>query len=76
MLDALAWFAIDSDMGWARAKDVGGTDASHHSKTLRKLADRGLVRVRSINSLGQSRKVNAYQITQQGITACRPRQPT
>lgn len=29
--------------GWARPLDIGGRDASHHSNTLRRLAERGLV---------------------------------
>lgn len=32
--------------GWAKPMDCGGTDASHHSATLKKLVRRGMVAIR------------------------------
>ena len=55
--------ALISYRGWARPMDVGGTDGSHHSKTLAALWRQGLVERRPrqtlVNHLTQATEVRA-----------------
>lgn len=37
-------FVWDGQKGWFRPMDVGGRDQSHHSRTLKKLIDKGLMK--------------------------------
>lgn len=56
---------------WLRPMDIGGTDGSHHSRTLAKLVKRGLVERRKRNTitnviLNGHRGSYVYRITDQG----------
>lgn len=55
--------------GFVRPMDVGGTDASTHSRTLAKLCKRGLVERRSRGGLAGIRAAYLYRITAAGIAA-------
>lgn len=52
---------------WVRPMDVGGSDGSHHSYTLRKLADMGLVE-QDVRGGRQIRKAYKYRLTEKGKT--------
>lgn len=58
---------------WARPMDVGGRDDSHHSKTLKALARRGLVirrrRNTLMNMLRSRRGSYVYRIAENGRAA-------
>ena len=60
--DLLRWLTVDE---WQRPMDIGGTDGSHHSSTLKQLIEKGFVvrRRRSsiMNSLGSSRGSYEYR---------------
>lgn len=61
--------------GWARPMDVGGRDSSHHSRTLKKLCDRGLARRAKrdtlMNYIGGGRGSWIYRITPKGRACLR-----
>jgi len=46
VLSSLAWFK-----GWARPMDIGARDGSHHSATLKALADRGLAERKKLHAI-------------------------
>lgn len=52
---------------WLRPMDVGGTDGSHHSKTLAQLAGKGLAE--RILRGGHTRAAWAYRATALGMRA-------
>jgi hypothetical protein len=54
---------------WQRPMDVGGSDGSHHSRTLAKLAAMGLAERRDRGSITGRRAVWLYRITSAGTTA-------
>lgn len=56
----------------ARPMDIGGSDGSHHSATLKRLSERGLVERKRRGTLANylnSRGSYCYRITPEGITA-------
>ena len=58
---------------WVRPMDVGGTDGSHHSRTLARLSEQGLAERRKRNTLtnvvvGGRRGSYVYRITEAGET--------
>lgn len=55
---------------WVRPMDIGGSDASHHSATLRRLVSRGYVERRR-RSATSSRPSYEYRITDAGNAAAR-----
>lgn len=57
----------EGDYPWFRPMDIGGSDASHHSRTLRLLAKKGYVRTKR-RSLG-SRGSYLYSLTTEGWIA-------
>lgn len=52
---------------WARPMDVGGSDGSHHSMTLKRLTDKGVVE-RGMKG-GHSRGSYRYRLTDAGRAA-------
>lgn len=54
---------------WFRPMDVGGTDGSHHSQTLRRLAKRGWVEAAPRHGLAGARLHSRYRITLEGVRA-------
>jgi hypothetical protein len=57
---------------WFTPMDMGGSDSSHHSKTLRKLADRRLAKLRKrIGASSTGRGANTYQISAAGVAFLR-----
>lgn len=56
---------------WFRPMDVGGTDGSHHSYTLRRLYERDLAERKDRGSLAGIRPVYLYRITPLGISVLR-----
>ncbi len=61
---------LADDGGWVRPMDVGGTDASPHSRVLRGLCKRGLAERRR-RWVGVSGGSNLYRITPAGKNALR-----
>lgn len=51
---------------WARPLDVGGSNDSHHSKTLAALVKKGLVKRQQRSALNGSRGSWQYRITDAG----------
>jgi predicted transcriptional regulator len=68
LLRDLAW----AQSNWLRPMDLGGTDASAHSRRLRRLVSMGLVerkrRDSIMNNLGSRRGSYVYRITKAGRT--------
>ena len=52
-----------------RPMDIGGTDGSHHSQTLRRLAARGWVESSARHGLAGLRRHRLYRITLAGVRA-------
>lgn len=50
---------------YSRPMDVGGSNSSHHSKTLTKLSERGLVEKK--RWAGHCRRSYRYKITSEGL---------
>lgn len=68
----------DIEEGWAKPMDIGASDASHHSATLKKLVRRGLVDIRDASTKrpGASRYYRAgcwYRINLNGLDAIKTR---
>lgn len=66
---------------WVRPHDIGATNGSHHSGTLMKLAERGLVRFKQRGTPepqpgqnGHGRGNRCYQITPAGLRTLEERQ--
>lgn len=62
-----AGVTADEKDAWARVMDCGGRDASHHSGTLRRLANRGLCEKRFRG--GYCRRTWLYRINDAGRAA-------
>ena len=48
-------------LGWVKPHEIGGTDSSHHSHTLRKLVKQGLVERRNVG-FGSHRPTYTYRL--------------
>lgn len=78
MIDVLWRLSIRS-RPWAKPADIGGTTGSHHSGTLMKLAERGLVRYKCgkpeppPGENGQGRGKRSYQVTPAGLAVLEER---
>lgn len=58
--------------GWFNTGDVGGSSNSHHSRTLRKLADRGLLEsAKRDGGTSRERGRNAWKLTESGLAIAR-----
>lgn len=55
--------------GWFKPMHVGGTDGSHHSRTLRKMARKGLIDTEVNPSLSGIRNSRRYRISAGGLKA-------
>lgn len=49
--------------GWAKPLDIGGSDASHHSRTLRKLVRHGLAVIQDPRNYSRGK---FYKVTDEG----------
>lgn len=54
--------------GWLLTKHVGGTDNSHHTLTLKKLWQHGLISRGRVNPEGARKPIYAYRIRAVGLT--------
>lgn len=53
--------------GWFKPMHVGGSDGSHHSRTLRKMVKKGLIETERNWSFGWYANSRRYRITEPGL---------